>query len=94
MAQLWYCPNCEAEARTVDASLPMHPCAGIAGLMAPLVLQGTKAKITTNEREDYVGNENVQSDAEGRVVMSTTTERDDGQDCTIYVATAQAAVKE
>lgn len=90
MARYWYCPNCDAEARTVDAALPMHKCKGIAGLTSPLILRGTNAKIEANEREDYVGDELVQTDAEGRVIMSTTTTRDDGQDCTIYVATAQA----
>jgi hypothetical protein len=90
---LWYCPNCDAQARTVDASLPMHTCAGIKGLVSPLILQGTKAKTETREREDYVGKELVQTDAEGNVVMSTVTTRDDGEDCTVYVGTAQA-VKE
>jgi hypothetical protein len=71
----------------------MHACKGISGLTAPLILEGTKGKTEVNEREDYVGNEFVQTDAEGRVVMSTITTRDDGQDCTVYVATAQA-VKE
>jgi len=88
--QLWYCPNCDAQARTVDAALPMHTCVGIKGLVAPLVLQGTKAKTETREREDYVGRELAQVDGEGNVVMSTVTTRDDGQDCTIYVGTATA----
>jgi hypothetical protein len=90
MTQYWYCPNCVVEARTADASLPMHTCKGIAGLTAPLILRGTKAKTTVNDREDYVGQELVQTDAEGRVVASTTTTRDDGEDCTVYVSTAQA----
>lgn len=68
----------------------MHQCAGIRGLVSPLILVGTKAKIETQAREDYVGDELVQHDAEGNVVMSTVTTRDDGQDCTVYVATAQA----
>lgn len=90
MAQFWYCPNCDAEARTVDAKLPMHQCGGIKGLISPLVLVGTKAKVETREREDYVNDELVQIDADGDVVMSTITTRDDGQDCTIYVPTAYA----
>jgi hypothetical protein len=93
VVQLWYCPNCDAEARTVDAALPMHACGGIKGLVAPLVLSGTKAKTETRDREDYVGKELVQTDAEGRIVMSSVTTRDDGEDCTVYVGTAQA-VKE
>lgn len=92
MARYWYCPNCDVEARSVDSSLPMHRCGGISGLTAPLILRGTTAKTTVNDREDYVGKELVQTDAEGRVVMSTTTTRDDGEDCTIYVSTAQGTV--
>jgi hypothetical protein len=93
VTQLWYCPNCDAQARTVDAKLPMHQCSGIKGLVSPLVLVGTKAKVETREREDYVGKELVQTDAEGNVVMSTVTTRDDGQDCTIYVGTATVSTE-
>jgi hypothetical protein len=90
--RLWYCANCDAEARTVDASVPMHRCGGIAGLLSPLVLRGTNAKTVVNERQDYVGRDVPQTDADGKVVMSTTTVRDDGQDCTIYVPTAQVSM--
>jgi hypothetical protein len=89
----WYCPNCDAEARTVDTALPMHKCKGIVGLLAPLILRGTNAKVTVNDREDYLGRDLPQTNAEGKIVMSTTTVRDDGQDCTIYVPTAQLNVE-
>lgn len=84
----WYCPNCDAAARTVDTKLPMHTCSAIKGLVAPLILRGTKAKVETVEREDYVGRELVQTDGDGRPITATVTTRDDGQDCTIYVPTA------
>jgi hypothetical protein len=89
----WYCPNCDAEARTVDTALPMHNCAGIAGLTAPLIVRGVAGKTVVNDRQDYVGRDVPQTDADGKVVMSTTTVRDDGQDCTIYVPTAQLSVE-
>jgi NADPH-dependent 2,4-dienoyl-CoA reductase/sulfur reductase-like enzyme len=85
----WHCPACPAEARTVDAKTPMHPCPGLAGLMAPLVLRGRRAKVEAVERQDYIGRELVQTDGNGRPVMAVVTTRDDGQDCTVFAPTAQ-----
>lgn len=89
MAQLWNCPNCDAAARTVDSKLPMHNCSGLAGLMVPLVREGTRAKVEAVEREDYVGAEDVRLDGDARPIMSVVTTRDDGQDCTVFAPTAQ-----
>ena len=85
----WYCPNCQSAARTVDGKTPMHPCRGLAGLVTPLVPEGERAEVVAVEREDYVGRELVQTDANGRPVMAVVTTRDDGQDCTVYAPTAQ-----
>lgn len=85
----WACAaGCDARARTFDAKLPHHPCPKVGGLMVALVAAGTRAKVTTNERGDYVGKELVQTDDEGRVIMSTTVTRDDGEDCTVYAPCA------
>lgn len=94
--QLWYCPhrNCESRAKTVDAKIPMHPCKGLKGLLAPLVREGERAKVETREREDYIGNEDVQFDADGRPVMSVVTTRDTGQDCTVFAPIAHVDTKE
>jgi hypothetical protein len=73
MPRYWYCPNCDAAARTVDAALPMHQCGGLKGLLAPLVLRGSSAKTEAREREDYVGGELVQTDGDGRPIMATVT---------------------
>jgi hypothetical protein len=87
--QRWHCSNgCDAAAITYDAKLPMHPCPKMNGLLVPLILIGTKAKQEAVERGDYVGGELVQTDANGRVIMSVVTTRDDGQDCTVYPPTA------
>jgi hypothetical protein len=88
--QHWNCPHpdCMSYARTVDDKIPMHPCVGNYGLMIPLVRMGEKAKVTINMREDYVGRENVFLDSRGQPVMSVTTTRDDGMDCTVYAPTA------
>jgi hypothetical protein len=53
-----------------------------------MVPEGTKCKVEAKEREDYIGNDMVQLDGEGRPVMSLVTTREDGQDCTVYAPTA------
>jgi hypothetical protein len=58
--------------------------------MVPLILVGTKAKVETVERQDYVGKELVQTDSEGNVIMATVVTRDEGQDCTVYAPCAVA----
>lgn len=70
-----------------------HSCPGLKGMTAPYVPAGTKCKIEVRERDDYVGQENVQLDADGRPIMSAVTTRDDGEDCTVYapVATVRRA---
>lgn len=84
----WDCPNCESWATTVDDKTPMHNCAGLAGLLVPLTAHGTSRKLEVIERQDYVGAEQVQTDANGRPVMAVVTTRDDGQDCTVFAPTA------
>jgi hypothetical protein len=56
--------------------------------MSPLIKAGVRAKVEAVEREDYIGDELVQLDANGRPIMSVITTRDDGQDCAIYAPTA------
>jgi len=52
-----------------------------------MVPAGTKAKVEANEREDYIGDEQVQLH-QGRPVMNLVVTRDDGQDCVIFAPTA------
>ena len=71
-----------------------HICPALRGLTAPMVPQGTNAKVELREREDYVNGENVQLDPEkGRPVMSVVTTRDDGQDVAVFAPTATATGK-
>jgi len=86
----WYCPNCRVTDVTHEPRphTRMHTCSKLRGLTAPLLLAGTKAKVTVTEREDYVGDELVATDANGRPVQSVITERDDGQDVAVYAPTA------
>jgi hypothetical protein len=90
----WVCAkDCGSNARTYDDKLPHHQCKRMAGLMVPLILAGTKAKVERIERGDYVGTDLVQRDADGKVWMSTVVTRDDGQDCTAYAPCATATVE-
>lgn len=86
----WECPNCPAEDVTSEAQphTRFHICAGLAGLNAPMVPAGTKAKVVAHEREDYIGREDVQFDGNQRPVMSVTTTRDDGEDLAVYAPCA------
>lgn len=90
MIQIWSCPRCTESARTVDSKLPMHRCVGMAGLLVPLTREGEKTNQVAVDREDYVDNELVACDANGRVVMAVRTEHKDGSvDTNVYAPTAR-----
>lgn len=90
--QTWMCPNCPATSRTVGQPNRFHNCPGLAGLSAPMVLEGTDCRVVAVERADYVGREDVRLDGNGRPVMSVITEYGDGRnDCVVYAPTARAA---
>jgi hypothetical protein len=91
--QHWVCPNCPATAVTVGAPNRFHNCPGLRGLMAPLVLEGVRCKVTAEERQDYVGREDVRLDGEGRPVMAVRTTRDDGEDLAVFAPTAHSQVR-
>jgi hypothetical protein len=74
----WECPNCSLTDVTGQVPNRYHPCAGLNGVMAPMVPAGQRVKVTANEREDYIGKEKVQLAPNGRPVMSVVTERPDG----------------
>jgi hypothetical protein len=95
----WYCPNCKATDVTREARphSRMHTCPALNHLTLPMdilmVPEGTKAKVTTNEREDYIGSEDVFLHA-GRPIMNIVTERDNGrQDCAVFAPTAHAYIR-
>jgi hypothetical protein len=95
-ARVWECPGgrCTTKARTANAGAPAppHQCRGMNGLTVPMVPEGTKAEARPVERGDYIGNELVQTDSEGRPVMAVETVRDDGQDVAVYAPVAVAAL--
>lgn len=87
---VWVCANgCGTTDRT-PGSVPnrFHPCGALAGMLSPLVPEGLSCKVEAREREDYVGQEQVQYDAGGRPVMSVVTTRDEGQDCIAFAPCA------
>lgn len=88
----WSCPNCDLEDVTREAEVHsrMHTCAGARGMTVPMVPAGVRAKVVLNEREDYVGKEWVQFDADGRPVMNAVVTRDDGEDVVVYAPCATA----
>lgn len=94
LSRTWACPSCDSVARTVDAKTPMHPCKGLAGLMAPLVPEGQRANHVAVERGDWIGRESVQLNADGRPIMAITTETDDSLSTTVFAPTAQASARD
>lgn len=87
--QRWTCPNCTSTARTRGAANRFHRCVGLAGLLAPMVLDGVRCAVRAVVREDYVGREDVRYDGQGRPVMAVVTERDDGTDRVVYAPSAR-----
>jgi hypothetical protein len=92
----WECPSCDLTdvTRTPGPHSRFHNCAGLAGMSVPMVPAGTRAVHRAVEREDYIGAENIQTDADGRPIMAVRTVRDDGEDCTVYAPTATAHLRE
>lgn len=86
--QHWVCPNCPATAVTAGTPNRFHNCPGLRGLLAPMVLDGVRCKVVAEERQDYIGPEDVRLDAGGRPVMAVRTVRDDGDDLMVFAPTA------
>lgn len=90
-SKLWGCPSCGAVHRTTEPRphIPTHPCPALNGLSVPYVEQGVHARHVAVDREDYVGDELVQTDNLGRPVAAVRTERYDGSNDThVYAPTA------
>ena len=92
----WSCPNCSQTDVTQETRphTRMHVCPGARGMVVPFVPDGVKAKVVLRERDDYVGKELVQTDENGRPVMSAVTTRDDGEDVVVYAPCANGQAEE
>jgi hypothetical protein len=92
--QHWTCPNCTTTAVThlpPDAvASQFHPCPGLKGLTAPMVQEGTRAKVEALEREDYLNGDHVTRDGDGRPVMAIEVTRDTGTDRAVFAPCAVA----
>ena len=91
----WYCPNCGLHDQTREAQphTRFHACPKLRGLTAPMLPEGVAAKVEARDREDYVGNEMVQTDENGRPVMSVVTTRDEGTDAIVFAPTATGGTR-
>lgn len=92
----WYCPNCGATDQTREprAHVRYHTCPKLRFLSAPMYPKDVAAKVTANEREDYVGTDDVFLAPDGRPVMNIVTTRDEGQDCMVFAPTAHGGITE
>lgn len=88
---IWECTGCGRRERTeVDpAYAPMHACKAMGSMSVPFTREGAKVLLSAVEREDYIGNEVVPYDDNGRPIMAIVTEYADGRkDSTVYAPTA------
>lgn len=87
----WECPSCGLQHVTTNAGtqIPLHQCPTHALAWVPLVRAGVKAHHRINERQDYLGTDSAETgtDAEGRIIQSVTTEREEGEDTHIFATT-------
>lgn len=87
---LMSCPECPSKVNilSVNGKPVLHKCSGHGGMLLPMVQDGTKAKVTLVEREDYVGREDPMMH-EGRPIMAATVTREDGEDRVVFAPTAR-----
>jgi len=89
--RLWQCNSCGRQhitkASRDGVQTPLHQCVGLAGTWVPFVPAHSDAIIRVEERQDYIGNDMVFHDANGRPIMSVYTMREDGEDCHILAPT-------
>lgn len=84
-----------AVTREVGDHTRYHVCRGrdgTAGMTVPMTRAGVRCDVRAVERQDYIGRDDVQLNADGRPVMAVTIEREDGQDAAAYLPCATAKV--
>jgi predicted RNA-binding Zn-ribbon protein involved in translation (DUF1610 family) len=91
----WQCPSCGKETRVSSSyGLVTHQCPKLGGMVTPYVRKGESAKHEIVMRQDYVGDEKVQTDDQGRPVMAIQTTRDQGQDVIVFPPTVTGRVSD
>lgn len=91
--RLWFCPRCGTQSVTHEARphTRFHRCKA-SGLEAPMLPVGSRARLTSVEREDYIGTDKVTLDKDGRPIMAIVTEHPDGrQDRAVYAPAASVS---
>lgn len=88
----WVCPACDHTDATREHQphTRMHSCRGLLGMTVPMVPEGTSAKAELVEREDYTNGDLVTPAPDGKVYMSATVTRDEGNDVAAYAGCATA----
>lgn len=89
----WVCPNCDATAVTIGEPNRFHPCPKMHGMSTPMVPEGVVAKVEAHEREDYIRDELVQVDDEGRPIMAISVTRDEGEDRVVFAPAARSSAE-
>ncbi len=89
----WVCPNCDLTEVTVGRPNRFHNCPGLFGLLSPMVVDGVRCKVVAEERQDYIGREDVPL-TEGRPYMAVRTVRDNGEDLAVFAPTAHVKIRE
>jgi hypothetical protein len=59
-----------------------------------MTAEGERVNVTVREREDYVGDELVTRDGEGRPIMAVTVERENGSDVSVFAPMAKVEMNE
>jgi hypothetical protein len=91
---VYVCDKCPTRSRVggADRRVPMHDCPGRALMSVPLVPEGQRGELRLIERDDYVGTEDVRTDAEGRVFMRAELETATGISAWVYAPTVHTNV--
>lgn len=85
--QRWACPNCPETDQTRGRPNRWHRCRGEgvhAGLLAPMVQAGTRARIHVVEPETPIDGARGVRFHQGRPIAAIVTERDEGTDCAVF----------
>lgn len=95
--KLWECQYCgvRKQTRMYKPHTPMHRCPEFNGIEVPFIKKNQS--LIVNTREDYIGDESVLLDTNGKPIMSVTVDKGDkGNDVYVYapVATAKLNVKD
>jgi hypothetical protein len=91
----WECPNCDVTDVTFGpCPNRFHTCAGLHMLAAPLVREGTRAKVEAEERADYLRDETQATGDDGKPYMAVRTTRDDGEDLAVNSGLATANLRD